>query len=494
MDFLDPKKKRSSVIRLYIGYGLMTILIVTGAVVLLYAAFGYGVNKDGEVYQNSTVFLASEPSGADANIKNISTGEVKSTATNDRLILPQGDYKVDFTKSGYRPWVKSVELRGGQISRLDYAFLFPKRIIAKDIAKYSLKPGLITTSPDRSKQLIQKPNSSLQFDLFDNNNLAKPPILIEFSNKLFSGLVTSSEIKLVEWSNDNRHVLISYKSRSGNKFVLIDTKSPEDSININRKYTKNFISVRLRDKSPDNLYLLSSDGTLQTGSLKNATLQKVLSNVGQFQPYKNDLILFINNKDIQKKTKSIKAQLWDSGKGLITVKELPQSKKYFIDLADYDGDLYVAVGASSGKDELYVFRDPLSSAEQNGDPAYFTRTLRLDNIKYLSFSSNARFICTQNGSSFDIYDAEDDRQFKFALDKKYADIKSHQWMDGHRLIVNSTNKVLEFDFDGTNVNELIKSTNDKMVSFNSDYSAMSAIVPAINNKSYIFQSFELKAK
>jgi hypothetical protein len=494
MDFLDPKKKRSSVIRLYIGYGLMTILIVIGAVVLLYAAFGYGVNKDGEVYQNSTVFLASDPSGADASIKNNSTGEVKSVTTNDRLTLPQGDYKVDFTKSGYRPWVKSVELRGGQISRLDYAFLFPKRLIAKDIAKYSVMPGLITTSPDRSKQLIQKPNSSLQFDLFDNNNLAKPPILIELSNKLFSGLATSSEINLVEWSNDNRHVLLSYRTRSGNKFVLIDTKSPENSININTKYTKNFISVRLRDKSPDNLYLLSSDGTLKTGSLKNATLQKVLSNVGQFQPYKNDLILFINNRDSQKKTKSVKAQLWDSGKGLITIKELPQSNKYFIDLADYDGDLYVAVGASSGRDEMYVFRDPFSSAEQKGDPAYFARTLRLEDIQQLSFSINARFICTQSGSSFDIYDAEDDRQYKFSLDKKYTDVDSHKWMDGHRLIVNSIGNVVEFDFDGTNVNELTKSINNEATSFNGDYSAMSAIAPATKKSPYIFQSFELRVK
>ncbi len=493
MDFLDPKKKRSSVIRLYIGYGLMTILIAVSTVVLLYAAFGYGVNKDGEVYQNSTVFLASEPSGANVNIKNASTGVVKSVTTNDRLILPQGDYTVNFTKSGYRPWIKSVELRGGQITRLDYPFLFPKRITSKDIASYSAKPGLVTTSPDRSKQLIQKPNSFLQFDLFDNNSLSSSPVVLEFSDKLFSGLVSSSKMKLVEWSNDNRHVLIRYNSLSGDRFLLIDTKSPDRSININSKYSKNFKSVRLRDKSPDNLYLLTGDGVLQTGSLKNSSLQKVLNNVEQFQPYKNDTILYISNKDIQKNN-TVRVQLRDSGKGLITIKELPKSNKYFIDLADYDGDLYVAVGASSGKDELYVFRDPLSSAEQNGDPAYFTRTLRLDNIKYLSFSSNARFICTQNGSSFDIYDAEDDRQFKFALDKKYADIKSHQWMDGHRLIVNSTNKVLEFDFDGTNVNELIKSTNDKMVSFNSDYSAMSAIVPAINNKSYIFQSFELKAK
>lgn len=471
----------------------MTILIAVSTVVLLYAAFGYGVNKDGEVYQNSTVFLASEPSGANVNIKNASTGVVKSVTTNDRLILPQGDYTVNFTKSGYRPWIKSVELRGGQITRLDYPFLFPKRITSKDIASYSAKPGLVTTSPDRSKQLIQKPNSFLQFDLFDNNSLSSSPVVLEFSDKLFSGLVSSSKMKLVEWSNDNRHVLIRYNSLSGDRFLLIDTKSPDRSININSKYSKNFKSVRLRDKSPDNLYLLTGDGVLQTGSLKNSSLQKVLNNVEQFQPYKNDTILYISNKDIQKNN-TVRVQLRDSGKGLITIKELPKSNKYFIDLADYDGDLYVAVGASSGKDELYVFRDPLSSAEQNGDPAYFTRTLRLDNIKYLSFSSNARFICTQNGSSFDIYDAEDDRQFKFALDKKYADIKSHQWMDGHRLIVNSTNKVLEFDFDGTNVNELIKSTNDKMVSFNSDYSAMSAIVPAINNKSYIFQSFELKAK
>jgi hypothetical protein len=492
MDFLDPKKKRNNVIKLYIGYGLMAILIGISAVILLYAAFGYGVNKEGEVYQNSTVFLASEPDGANATIKNESTGDIKSITTNDRMILPQGNYTFNLNKSGYRPWTKSVELRGGQISRLDYVFLFPKKLVPSDIVSYASKPGLLTTSPDRNKLMVQRPNSFTKFDLFDNNNLKDPPKLIELSSNLFSGMDDSGKLTLVEWSNDNRHVLIKYNSRSGNKFVLFDTKNPTSSININTKYTKNFTDVRLRDKSPENFYLLTVGGTLFTGTLENTSLQKVLDNVGEYQPYKNDLILFINTKN-QSKNNAVKVQLWDAGKGSVTIKELPKSSDYYIDLAEYDGDLYAVVGASSGKDEAYIFRDPLSSAVNTGDPAYFVRTLRLNDIKQLSFSKNARFICIQSGANFDVYDAEDDRQYKFEINKKYK-VVDHQWMDNHRLIVNSTGNVVEFDFDGTNVNELLDSINNDEISFNRDFTSMSGMVYDSAKSLYKLRNFDLQVK
>lgn len=493
MDFLDPKKKRNNLIKLYIGYGLMAILIGIGAVVLLYAAFGYGVNKEGEVYQNSTVFLASEPDGANATVKNITTGDIRTVNTNDRLIIPQGEYSIDIKKSGYRPWVKTVELRGGHISRLDYVFLFPKKLVSSDIVTYTAKPGLLTTSPDRNKQLVQRPNSFTKFDLFDNNNLENPPKLIELSSNLFSGLDDSGKLTLVEWSNNNRHILIKYNSRSGNKFVLVDTKDPASSININTKYAKNFTDVRLRDKSPENFYLLTLDGTLFTGTLENTPLQKVLDNVGEYQPYKNDLILFVNTKN-QSKTNTVRVQLWDAKNSPVTIKELPKSSTYLIDLAEYEGDLFAVAGGSSGKDETYIFRNPISSSKKKDDPAYFTRTLRLNNVEQLSFSQYKRFICVQSNSNFDIYDAEEDKQYKVTLDKKYTNVDSHQWMDEHRLIVKSNGNVIEFEYDGTNVNQLFKSTGRGLISFNQDYATMNGLVFDKTKSSYKIRSFDLKVK
>ncbi|HMS23672.1 MAG TPA: carboxypeptidase-like regulatory domain-containing protein [Candidatus Saccharibacteria bacterium] len=494
MDFLDPKKKRSNIIKLYIGYGLMAILIGVAAVVLLYAAFGYGVNRDGEVYQNSTVFLASQPDGANVDIINSDTGTKESTTTNDRLILPQGNYSVTYQKQGYRPWTKSVEFQGGQLTRLDYPFLFAKTLSTSDVASYSLKPGLISVSPDRSKQLVQRPDSFTRYDLLDNADPSKPAVFLELPSRVFPGLVKSSKLVAVEWSTNNRHLLTRYNSSAGLKYVLIDTENPQESVNINTLYDKKFIDVRLRDKSPENLYMLSAGGNLQTGNLKNVSAQKILSNVAKFQPYKNDKVLFVNNVN-KSKQGFVKVQLWDGADLTVTIKELPRSDTYFLDLAEYDDNLYVAIGASSGKDEAYIFRNPLSSAKNIGDPSFFARTLRLKNIQQLSFSLNARFVSIQSGSNFNIYDAEDDRQYKYGLDFKYENVTKHQWMDNHRLVVNATGEFVVFEFDGTNANELFKGLSGSLISFDSDYQTARGLVSVKGKKApYIIRSFNLRAE
>lgn len=137
MDFLDPKKKKSHKIRLYIGYALMTIAIGIGAMVLLYAAYGYGVDRSGNVFQNALVFLASTPDGAEVNIKNQSGSYSQTTTTSTRLVLPGDDYNFELLKQGYRTWSRNVSLRGGQVERLVYPFLFPNDLVTKDRQLYN---------------------------------------------------------------------------------------------------------------------------------------------------------------------------------------------------------------------------------------------------------------------------------------------------------------------------------------------------------------------
>jgi hypothetical protein len=65
MDFLDPKRKKSHHKRLFIGYLLMAVAVAMGTLILLFSAFGYGVDrKTGDVIQNGTVFVDSQPGGS----------------------------------------------------------------------------------------------------------------------------------------------------------------------------------------------------------------------------------------------------------------------------------------------------------------------------------------------------------------------------------------------------------------------------------------------
>jgi hypothetical protein len=151
MDFLDPIKMRRQSRMLLLGYILIAVAIVTTAMVLLYQSSGFGINGKGEVIQNGLVFTGSTPDGAKIIIDSRDT----TFKTNKRLVLIAGNYVLQYQKQGYDTWTRSIEVKGGMVSRMDYAFLFPTNLETASIKDYSTFPGLMSQSPDRRWVLVQ---------------------------------------------------------------------------------------------------------------------------------------------------------------------------------------------------------------------------------------------------------------------------------------------------------------------------------------------------
>src|SRR5688572_25594640 len=127
MDFLDPKKRKNRTRRLYLGYLLVAIAIGLAAYLLLAIVSGYGVDNKGNVIQNGLVFVASNPDAAEVRITNNSNTFKRTVVASERLVLKADDYNFEFLKEGYRPWKRSITLRGGGLQRLVYPFLFPEK-------------------------------------------------------------------------------------------------------------------------------------------------------------------------------------------------------------------------------------------------------------------------------------------------------------------------------------------------------------------------------
>ena len=68
MDFLDPEITKRKNRHLYIGYFLFGILILLGTVILVYLAYGFGLGKNGAVYQNGLIYIGSTPNGSNIKI------------------------------------------------------------------------------------------------------------------------------------------------------------------------------------------------------------------------------------------------------------------------------------------------------------------------------------------------------------------------------------------------------------------------------------------
>jgi hypothetical protein len=176
---------------------------------------------------------------------------------------------------------------------------------------------------------------------------------------------------------------------------------------------------------------------------------------------------------------------------LYNLRTLPVSSLYLLNIADFDHKLYVAVGSNT-ESRLYVYQDPIGALKKGG---YITppikALLRVDKgAEFVSFSANARFVALQGGSKFAVYDAEDNRQFRYDVGLPLAEHAKAAWMDGHRLNLTSQNKLYVFDFDGSNRQELNAVHASAKPMFDRDYTALFTLSPSVTvpNKSAIVRT------
>lgn len=465
MDFLDPAKKKAHRIRLYTGYFLIAVAIMIATTVLVFISYGFDWDrKTGAVIQNGLVFLDAHPESADIYIN----GSLHKSRTDTRIELPAGQYTVELKRPGYRQWQRSINLEGGSIERLVYPVLFPENLVTNDSELYASQPTFATASPDRHWLVVLHPGTLTAFDVFDLNSENVPNTIINLPDGLLTASPEPRSIVPVEWSTDNRHLLIKHTFNNQQEFIMIDRENPSLSFNINRLFSVAPTEVVLRDKRFDRLYIYNgASGLLQAGEVRQRTITPILNQVLAFKPHGDDQLLYIT--DMGATAGKVSANILDGTK-TYKLKELIAGAPYMVDMARFDGRWYVVAG-SNKEHKAYIYRDPLDDLKrENTQPLVPVSILKVDNPENVSFSDNTRFIAVQGGSRMGVYDAEMDKRFFYDVKAPLqAGAKVH-WMDGHRLTVLSEGKVVVFDFDGINQQTLEPSAFRPF--FNRDYTAL----------------------
>lgn len=473
MDFLDPNKKKSTRLKLYLGYFLVATAISMGALVLLFANYGYRLDKSGRVTQNGLVFFSSQPSGAQLYIEGLFNKYKTQAQTNTRLELKEGRYRATIIKDNYRSWQREFSLEGGSVERMVYPFLFPKKLETTDLKKYTKTPSLVTSSPDRQWIIIQQPDNFGNFDVLNANDPKKAATTFAVPQGVLSPATSSHSLELVEWSTDNANMLLKHIFDSKTEFVVINRDKPAESFNVNILANQTPFDVALKDKKADQLYLhMASGGLLQTFDVKTKVFTPLVQKVYAYKPHGDDMLVYVAPKKADPNQSEARIQTKDKD---YVLRDLPASPSYVVDVARFSDDWYIVAGANSDK-QVYVYKNPLDVlANDRAKISIFARTLRIKNPQNVSFSANARFVAVQSGQSFAVYDAETDRQYRYDIKDKFDTEKPAIWMDGHRLTSSTDNQVLVFDFDGINSQKLMKIDPATDVMFDRDYKVSYAL-------------------
>lgn len=479
MDFLDPNKQRAHQIRLLVGYVLIGLGILIATAILLYRAYGFGLDKDGEVVQNGLVFMASQPGDAEIVID----GKPHKDTTDTRFQLPEGAYSVDIRREGYHVWHRDIAIQGGSVSRYDYAFLIPTEITPTPLRNYAKLPGFATQSPDRRWLIVQQIDTVLDFDIYD---LSDPEQVgsIAKNFSLPAAIVTAASTgdhswKLTEWSTDNRRIILEHAYPGGTEYILVDHEDPERSLNLTRTLGLSAGQIlSLRDKKYDLYYVFDPAAkTVATTSITDTTTHTpVLANALGFKSFGRDMLLYAT--EVEAPAGKVMTMLKD-GEVTYKIRELNAGGPYLLDLARYDRQWYVVVGASS-ENKVYVFKNPQSVRKNNSALKNLVpvNILRTEAPNYIAFSSNTRFIMIENGLNFAVYDAETDKGYTYKTTAPLDPGVAHAtWMDGHRLMYVSGGKVIIFDYDNINTQTLVPASPAFLPFFDRDYEYLYTLTP-----------------
>lgn len=472
MDFLDPKKQRRNRTVLLVGYALMAIIITTGTYLLVQAVNGYGFDrKTGLVIQNGLLFVNAHPEAAEI----VLNGEDKGT-TDGRFVLREGRYTLELKRDGYRTWKRDFDLDGKSVERLVYPFLFPQQLVSKDVQLYSTAPSMISQSPDRRWIVSHRHENMMSLDVTDANSKDGSTQTVTLPGGIFGSQDGVQALVAVEWSTDNRHLLLKHTAGELVEYLLFDREDPAASQNLTTALGVAYPTLTLRDKKYDQYYSLAVDGTLNAVSLKTKTSNTVLTGVISFTPYQADTILYATATGAPDGKALARIQ---RGSNAYTLREFPKSDVYLLDMAEFSGHDYVVAGASTDS-RAYVYMDPIDILKgSKPDSLSVQAWLKVPaGASAVSFSGNARFIALQGGSSYAVYDIENNRQYRY--DSHHAtDVGTKGvWMDGHRIAANSGGKLFVFDFDGTNTQELVSMVPGTRAYFDRDYTALLTMSPS----------------
>lgn len=475
MDFIDPHRRKRNKLLLIIGYFLLAIAILLTTLILLYQANGYGFGKNGQVIQNGLVFVSSTPSPANIYLN----GVQNASTTNVRLELPAAQYTLKLTRAGYRTWVRAIGVEGGSVEHFDYPFLFPTELTPTAVLRYDAQPSLVAQSPNRQWVLVAQPDN---FGSFDEINLSNPKQLtssitnLSIPDDLLTHASGGQSLQLVDWSSDNRHILLLHTYTGGSEYILLDRQTPDDSVNLTKTLNLNATDqVDFYNNKYDQYYLFDpSAATLSTISLSNTTPTLVLNHVLNYDAYGSNIILYATDQGAT--SGNVNIDLEQGGTNYV-LRQLPISTQYLLDITQYSGNWFVAL-ASSSDSKTYIYEDPVSILQNaNPQPLVPAYILKISQPNYLSFSDNAQFITVESGSSIATYDAETGKGYSYQLKFNPLAGQHATWMDGDRLDLAINGSVVVFDYDGANQQVLQPAVDGTTPLFDPSYKWIYSIAP-----------------
>lgn len=444
MEFLTTKQKKLKARRLFIAYGLLSVLVMLATYVLISTALGFDVFRGKEIVQNGLLFIDSRPDNAEVYIN----GKKESNATNAKYSLPESSYDIKLTKNGYRDWNGNVEVIGGTVEFLTYPRLLPNSPALIASQTHQSMPAFAQSRDKRwlGSVVNESPEQIVVYDLDNPQDLIRS---ISLPAQFVAGKKVSST-KIVEWAGDNEHILVcvGFQNVAENSYILINRDKPQEYIDISAIFPLAAgDNLGLWNGKKDEIFIKRANGIVFLGNIKDKALvaQGLVGDVVlQFEAISDERALYTT-----KLGEELQIKLYSKDKTYVITSIPYSTEKVILRGFGYNRNDYILV-AGKQFDKTYVFRNFEKSIEKSIQPRLAPFLLLPINSTYADLSRGNRFVMGTDGVTSVVYDLEQKELHKYELPvPRPAQLG---WFDDVRLYALASDQTLSImDFDGKNL-------------------------------------------
>ena len=465
----SKKKELIKRIAVYTAMTISVFIIVTG---LVFVTLGYRFDtNNGRVEQGALLQFATTPSGATIEIDGVAIGS--RTPTKSSVLA--GTHKFVMWHDGYEPWQKTLDIKAGTLTWLDYARLVPKDKTVTPVAQYTSVHASLATA-DGQAVLVQQDAAvptfqlvNLQSDDIKTTTLTIPPAL--YSEATTVGVVHSFRVD--QWDSGGRYVLLQHSYGDKKEWLVLDTRDVTTTKNITKLLDFDIAAAKFSGTSGNILYVLGGGSDIRKIDLSAGTISRSLvTNVTSFDLFETNVITYVGT-DSANPTKRVVGlyREGDSAPHVIRTVTSGPDVPFGIATSRYFNQDYVTI-TEGNKVSILSGSYPDSSSDGASSLLPFANFNFVTGVDRLSFSATGDYLLVQSGANFASYDIEHKKVATSVIASDVtATVGPLKWLDDNYIWADYGGDVTIRESDGTNSHTINKAVigQDVVLSQNGRY-------------------------
>ncbi|MDB5167530.1 MAG: hypothetical protein JWN26_675 [Candidatus Saccharibacteria bacterium] len=435
-----------------ITYTAMVLSVLTIVSVLIFLILGYRVDtNNGKIEQSALLQYDTNPSGATVTVD----GKALGSKTSTKSTVLAGVHTFTMQKDGYELWQKTLDVKAGTLTWLNYTRLVPKNLKAKSVATYSnIYDSLGTT--DGNTMIVQQSAMTPTFQIVDLRSDTIKSTNFTIPANFYSEATTPGMVHtftLNQWDSGGRYVLIQHTYGDKKEWLVVDTKDPNATKNITTLFDLDLTQLVFSGTSGNILYALSGTDLRQLDLSAGTISRALVSNVSNFSLYQTNVITYVGTDPNDAKKTVVGLYREGDNAPHVLRSVVTTGEPIHIATSHYFNKDYVAI--SQGKQvDITSGSYPSSSSDSSSLSAFATFTFST-NVDSMSFSPKGDYLLVQSGADFESYDIEHQRITDYTLTTSTnVAVPPVKWLDDNHTWTDYNGSIVMREFDGANASIL----------------------------------------